>query len=426
MGAHKRALVALDAVLGLPHGHGHGNAALLVSRSALGELAVHIVHKGGNRQAVAVLAGHRLQNVLHHLHGGGVALQRLAVAGVHSVCPVGGNLHLVVGVKAGVNGLPVHLHNGLALFGEALLGGLLHILDGVLAGQHARQRKERGLQNGVGALAQADLHRLVDGVDGVELDVVLRNVPLGFSGHVLVQLFVRPLAVDHEHAAGLHVLHHLVALDHVAGVVAGHKVSLVDVVGRADGLVAEAQVADGHAAGLFRVVLEVRLDVLVGVVADDLGAVLVGAHGAVAAKAPEFALLGALGRGVGSGLLLQRKAGHVVHNANGKAALGLGLRQLVVHGEHAAGRGVFGAQAVAAADHGGVVARFAQGGQEAVEVLPERSHRTRLAVGNVGQSAFFATGQIEQSLRALYGCAGQERELSADDPLASAVRMKVS
>ena len=51
---------------------------------------------------------------------------------------------------------------------------------------------------------------------------------------------------------------------------------------------------------------------------------------------------------------------------------------------------------------------------------------TRLAVGNVGQSAFFATGQIEQSLRALYGCAGQKSELSADDPLASSVRMKVS
>ncbi len=74
---------------------------------------------------------------------------------------------------------------------------------------------------------------------------------------MLVQLIEVPLAVDHEHAAGLDVLDHLEALGDVAGVVAGDEVGLVDVVGAADGLVAEAQVADGDAAGLLGVVLEV-------------------------------------------------------------------------------------------------------------------------------------------------------------------------
>src|SRR5699024_5984920 len=142
-------------------------------------------------------------------------------------------------------------------------------------------------------------------------------------------------------------------------VVAGHEVGLVDAVGGADGLVAEAQVADGHAAGLLGVVLEVGLDVLVGVVADDLGAVLVGAHGAVAAQAPELALHGALGSGVGGGLLLQGQAGHVVHDADGEAGLGLGLGQLLIHSEHAGGRGVLAAQTVAAADDLGVAAGLA-------------------------------------------------------------------
>ena len=97
-----------------------------------------------------------------------------------------------------------------------------------------------------------------------------------------------------RHAAVLHVSDHGEALDDVGGHVAGHEVGLVDIVGGADGLVAEAQVADGHAAGLLGVVLEVRLHVLVGVVADDLDGVLVGAHGAVAAQAPELAGDGAL------------------------------------------------------------------------------------------------------------------------------------
>ena len=69
---------------------------------------------------------------------------------------------------------------------------------------------------------------------------------------MVIQLLVAPLAVDEEHAAVLHVADHGEALDNVGGHVAGHEVGLIDVVRGADGLIAEAQVADGHAAGLRR------------------------------------------------------------------------------------------------------------------------------------------------------------------------------
>ena len=82
---------------------------------------------------------------------------------------------------------------------------------------------------------------------------------------------------------------------------AGDEVGLIDVVRALDELVAEAQVADGDAAGLLGVVLEVSLDELIGVVADDLDGVLVRADGAVAAETPELALNGALCRGVRGG-----------------------------------------------------------------------------------------------------------------------------
>ena len=87
---------------------------------------------------------------------------------------------------------------------------------------------------------------------------------------------------------------------------AGNEVSLVDVVGRLDRLVTEAQVGNGNATGLLGVVLEVSLYVLVGVVTDDLDGVLVGTNGAVAAQTPELALDGAFGSGVGRNLLFQR------------------------------------------------------------------------------------------------------------------------
>ena len=82
------------------------------------------------------------------------------------------------------------------------------------------------------------------------------------------------------------------------------------------GLIAEAQVADGDAAGLLGVILEVGLDVLVGMVADDLDGVLVGANGAVAAQTPELALDGAGRSNAGNGLLLQRQVGDVIHDAD--------------------------------------------------------------------------------------------------------------
>ena len=128
---------------------------------------------------------------------------------------------------------------------------------------------------------------------------------------------------------------------------------LGDVVRRADRGVTEAQVRDRDAAGLLGVVLEVRLDVLVGVVADDLDRVLVGADGAVATEAPELALDGALGRRVGDVLgHREGEVGDVVDDAQGELALGLVLLELLEDGERGRGRLVLGAEAVASTDDG--------------------------------------------------------------------------
>ena len=86
----------------------------------------------------------------------------------------------------------------------------------------------------------------------------------------MAKLFGRPLAVNQERAARLDVADDGETLRDVAGVVASHEVGLINIVGRADGAVAEAQVTDGHAARLLGIVLEVRLNVFVGMVADDL------------------------------------------------------------------------------------------------------------------------------------------------------------
>ncbi len=297
--AHKRALVALDAGVGAPLGHRHGHAALLVGRGAQRELAVLVADEGGHGQRVAVHASHRLHDALDKGHGLGTALDIGGLGSSRGALPRLGHVHLHESGGAGIDGLVVHVNDVLALLGVGSRGRILHVLDGLFLGHDLGQGEEGGLQDGVGALAHADLDGQVDGVDEVELDVVVGDVALGVGGQVLFKLLGRPLAVDEEAAAGLHVAHDREVLGDVGGVVAGHEVGLVHVVGAADGAVAETQVRDGHAAGLLRVVLEVGLDILVGVIADDLDGVLVRAHGAIAAKAPELALDGALGRSVG-------------------------------------------------------------------------------------------------------------------------------
>ena len=142
---------------------------------------------------------------------------------------------------------------------------------------------------------------------------------------------------------------------------AGHEVRGVDQVRGLDRLLAKAQVADRDAAGLLGVIGEVGLRVEVGVVADDLDGVLVGADGAVRAEAVEQAALRAFRAGVDLLAQLEGGVGHVVHDAHGEVVLrGVGL-EVVEHGLDHRGVELLGAQAVAAADHGDIaLARFAK------------------------------------------------------------------
>ena len=112
---------------------------------------------------------------------------------------------------------------------------------------------------------------------------------LHVAGQVLEHLVVAPLGVEQEGAAFLDALEHVVAAD-VGRVVAGRRSRPWSIrYGALDRALAEAQVGDGDAARFLRVVGEVALGVHVGVVADDLDGVLVGADGAVRAEAPELA-----------------------------------------------------------------------------------------------------------------------------------------
>ncbi len=133
--------------------------------------------------------------------------------------------------------------------------------------------------------------------------------------------------------------------------VAADEVCLLHQVGRLQRPRSHPQVGDGEAARLLGVVDEVALGVELGVVAEDLDAVLGRRHGAIAAKAVEQCLQFEVVANAG----IQRRqrqgeSGDVVKDADGKARARVSQRQLVKHRLHASRAELLGREAVAPAD----------------------------------------------------------------------------
>ena len=357
MRAHEGAGVALDTLLGVPGGNIHGNASFFEGGGTGGHGAVGIRHESAHGQGVTGLGVHDVGDVFHESGSQTVLVRVLELGG--EVCPLGGNMELGV-FTAAVHGGVVHVHDVLALLAIGLHDGVLHVLDGVLVGDDARDLEEGALKDGVGAVTEADFGSDLGGVDDIHLDVLAADDGFHVVRDVLDGLFLVPEAVQQEGAAFLDALQDIVFAQ-VGRNVAGYEVGGVHQIGSLDGLLAEAQVGAGVTAGFLGVVVEVGLAVEVGMGADNLDGVLVGAHGTVGTETVELALGGA---GLHDGHLAldgQALEGDIVHNADGEVGLGLLHLQVVIDGNDLGGRGVLGGQAVAAADNEDVVAALEEG-----------------------------------------------------------------
>ncbi len=138
-------------------------------------------------------------------------------------------------------------------------------------------------------------------------------------------------------------------------VVAGDEVGLVDQVGGDNLVLAETQMAGGDRARFLGVVDKVALGGVVGLGADDLDGVLVGADCAVGAQAVEHGPDDVLALDVEGPVVAQAGAGHVVVGADAEVVLG-GHGGHVVEDRLDHGRGELGrTQAVTAGEDQGLV-----------------------------------------------------------------------
>ncbi len=347
--ANERALVALNALGGIPFRDVDGNTTLFISGSTLRESTVSGVFECGNRQFVAVLCADRIENILDEVDEFlAIAFDRLVNNAALGVSPGGRDVDFDEVDDTGVNGALVHRNDLFTLLAVGVLNGILHVLDGVIKRDDAGKFEERGLKDHVDTSAEADLACEFEAVDGVEVDVVLGNVGKNVTGQVFFEFLHAPTAVEKEGATGLNILNDIVSV-HIGRVVAGDEVGLGDEVGGFDRLVTETQVGNGDTAGLLGVVCEIRLSIEVGVVADDFDGVLVRTNGTVGAKSPELAGNNSFRRGIRAFAHVEGQTVKVVFDTDGEVSLGVLGLEVAVNGNDTTRSEVLAAQTVTAA-----------------------------------------------------------------------------
>ena len=227
----------------------------------------------------------------------------------------------------------------MSLLAVRLHDEVLHLFHGLLYRDNARDAEEGTLEDGVGAVAEPDFLSNLGGVDGVELDVLLRQDALDLVGHVAHEIVALPDGVEQERTVLLNAAQHVVHA-HVALHVARHKVGRGHQVGGADGVIAEAEVRAGETARLLRVVREVSLAILVGCFTDDFDRVLVGTHRTIGTETVELGLEHTVAAEGHFFLLRQRSEGHVVDDTHGEVVLRFGELEVFVNRHHLCRGGV--------------------------------------------------------------------------------------
>ena len=203
------ALVAADALLGVPDWHVDGRAALLVGGAAERVRAVGAVAgELRDRQLVAFLAVHDFLDLGDELRQ--VALLFRRVLGISPRCR---HLDLVQGLDALVDGAVVHVDDVLALAAVRGHDGFLEVGHGRLDRDDVRKFEERGLHDHVEAAAEAEALSNRHSVDRVELDLVLGDVALHGCRQVLREFLVAPDRVEEERAALLEAGEQVVLVD---------------------------------------------------------------------------------------------------------------------------------------------------------------------------------------------------------------------
>ena len=247
-----------------------------------------------------------------------------------------------------IHGGEVLAHNGFTALAVGFLDCFLDAGNGILARQHVADCEEAGLHHGVDARAHVVVAGDFVGINHIETQLLADDRLLHIPRQMVPDLIGGVGGVEQQCCALSRHVQHLVAFEETKLMYAD-EVGALNLIGAANGTGAEAQVRNGAPARFVGVVYKVALRVIVGLFADNLDRILVCAHGAVGAEAPEHGphtvfLLGAEG-----GVVIQARMRDIIMDANGEVVAQIGARQHVEHALDHGGREFLGAETVASA-----------------------------------------------------------------------------
>ena len=336
------ALVAFNAVFRNPFRYFNCRGGPFILGRACREGAVFHAFEGGNREIVPFLAVHHVAYVRNESRAG----SEFSFAAGGGMGPGFRYRYFYRSGNACVDSGVVHVYHILAFSAVRMLICFLQVLHRIRYGDDFGESEEGRLHDHIDAASEADLFRNFESVHNVEFRMKLGELSLHHGREHSVQLFRLPGTVQQENTAVFEAPEQVI-LVYVGRAVAGDIVSVLNEVRTADRIRTEAQMGNGDAAGFLGVIRKVALGVHIGVVADDLDGVLVGADRAVRTEAPEFARYSAV-FSCGHIHRCERQIRHVILNAEGKVVGRTFFFQMFINGHHIFRHHVLGAQAIAA------------------------------------------------------------------------------
>ena len=347
VGADEHAFVALDADRGIPDGDRLREVALFPFGGA--ERPGAVDRKRADWKQVAFSGEHHAGDTADEIRRGLGNRKRAVPRGIS----LGGDGDFVERGQCGIDGGKVFFHHLGAFAGVGFFDCALDRGDGLFVRKGSGEREEAGLHDGVDPPAHAGLAGDRVGVDGEKF----RFPRDDFLLHFARERGPEPLGCDRgvqQHDRSLLGVGHEVILVDELGLVNTDKLGAADEVGRADGLVAEAEVGNGDRTRLFGIVDEIALREDALALADDLDGIFVRSDRAVAAEAVKYGARDARGLDVERVVPRQREMGDIVVDADGEAAFWGFLRQFVEDRLRHAGREFLRGKSVASADQHGI------------------------------------------------------------------------
>ena len=225
-------------------------------------------------------------------------------------------------LASALNCSEVEVNNVLTLLRVRLHDERLHLLYSQVQRNNLSDTEESRLENGVGTVSKTNFLSYLSGIDIVNLDIVLGKATLNLVRNEVNQLLAVEDSVEQEctilaQTAG-NVIHVEVSLN-----VTSYKVRSIYLISAVDGAVAETQVRAGKTTRLLRVIREVSLAILVGIVTDNLYRVLVSTYSTIGTETIELSLKQVITTHWDFLLFGKRCKCNVINDTYGEVILGL-------------------------------------------------------------------------------------------------------